>query len=73
MTTPMFHYMYMSIDNYDIVNEFLLHTLISACETNSSQAIIKFTGEHSNHGKHCHHKIEFIIKQHSKQDHSHDT
>lgn len=50
-----------------------LSRLISACETDSSQAAIEYASEHSNHGKHCHHKIEHIIEQHSKQNHSHDT
>jgi len=31
--------------------------LISACETNSSQAATEYASEHSNHGKHCHYKI----------------
>lgn len=54
-------------------HQFRCRVLISACETDSSQTATEYTSEHSNHGKHCHHKIEHIIKQHSEQNHSHDA
>lgn len=57
----------------DTEHQFRCRVLISACETDSSQAATEYTSEHSNHGKHCHHKIEHIIKQHSEQNHSHDA
>jgi len=48
-------------------------SLILACKTDSSQAATEYASEHSNHGKHCHHKIEYVVEQHSKQNHSHDA
>lgn len=47
--------------------------IILAGEANSSQAATKYASEHSNHGKHCHHKDEHVVEQHSKQNHSHDA